>query len=873
MKNIVIGIHGLGKKPPEHILRAWWLQSLREGAERVDTDLSDLDFELVYWADILHPIPQDPEVSDPRSPLFITEPYVPKMREIPPKTHGLKRRFTDFLEEKFSQILLNEDLSINYHAVTDRLVRRYFEDLDTYFASGPKLAGSGPTIRNEIRNRLIRVLEKHQGDRILLIAHSMGSIIAFDVLDLNPHLQIDTLITIGSPLGFPVVVGLMAAERNQADSHRPTLRVPENIGRAWYNLADVEDLVAFDFKLVDDFPANAAGVRPIDVEVGNDYAYRRNRNPHKIYGYLRTMPLVELAGEFVPTLEEGWLAKTRRLWCRIFPGHAAPLKILSTKHDSAVASPHFVPDPIPEIETRLDRSKALANLRNTAKIWDFVVIGGGASGLGVAVEASSRGYKTLLLEKHDLGKGTSSRSTKLIHGGVRYLQQGNVALVLEALRERAILRNNAPHLVHDLPFIVPTYGWWEGPFYGAGLKLYDLLAGKHGFGHSVSLSADETVAAIPQIETRDLRGGIQYHDGQFDDARLVINLAQTAADEGATVVNYAGVRELLHSDGSVTGVVVHDQLGGEDFEVKARCVVNATGPFTDTVRQLDDPSCLPIMKASRGVHVVLDRSFLGGDTAIMVPHTDDGRVLFAIPWLDRLVIGTTDTAVESLDLEPVADPREIDFILSHAAKYLTHDPTPVDIKSVFAGLRPLVKRDSAENTAELSREHQILISASGLVTITGGKWTTYRLMAEETLDQALAIAQLDYVPSQSRNLAIHGWDRNSQVFGYLGHYGVDAYGIEKMIDQDPQLGEKLHKQLPITRAMVVWAVREEMAQTVEDVLARRTRCLLLDARASSDIAEDVANILARELEQDKAWVRNQVREYRQLVTRYLPAEA
>ena len=512
----------------------------------------------------------------------------------------------------------------------------------------------------------------------------------------------------------------------------------------------------------------------------------------------------------------------------------------------------------------------MANLRDNPQTWDFVVIGGGATGMGVAVEAASRGYKTLLLERHDFGKGTSSRSTKLIHGGVRYLQQGNVSLVLEALRERAILLRNAPHLVHDLPFIVPTYDWWEGPFYGVGLRLYDLLAGKHGFGPSVNLSPEETIGRIPMIEPEGLRGGVQYHDGQFDDARLVINLAQTAADEGATVINYAEVEELIQTDGMVTGVVVRDSLDGQEFEVNARCVINATGPFTDTVRRLDNPACQPIMKASRGVHVVLDRSFLGGDTAIMVPHTDDGRVLFAIPWEDMVVIGTTDTEVETLDVEPEAHPDEIDFILSHAAKYLTHDPTPADIKSVFSGLRPLVMRQSAENTAELSREHQILISASGLVTITGGKWTTYRLMGEETIDQALTIAQLDYVPSQTKNLAIHGWDQISPVFGVLAHYGFDAYGIEAMIDENPKLGEYLHDQLPISRAMVVWAVRQEMAQTVEDVLARRTRCILLDARASADIAEEVAKILAEELGRDKSWIKSQVDEYRQLVTRYLP---
>ncbi len=875
MKNVVIGIHGLGGKPPAHVLRSWWMQSIREGVKRSQIELNEFEFELVYWADILHSAPLDPEISDLRSPLFLAEPYIPSRQATPPSSRGLKRRIVAFLEEKFSRILLNEDFTINYQSVTDSLIRRYFKDLDSYYSTEPITDGVTEADRDKIRRRLTSVLEKHQGDRILLIAHSMGSIVAFDVLDLNPHLQVDTLVTIGSPLGFPVVLGRMAAERGGADSRMRAMQIPDNIGQAWYNLADIEDYVAFDFNIADDFVANAAGVKPVDVQVVNDYVYRRNRNPHKIYGYLRTQALAEIVGDFGLICPEGWLHRSKRflkglLMKREDAKGASALSVNESEPSSLVPSPHYLPEQIPEKETRLNRTQALRDLRHNPKIWDFVVIGGGATGLGVAVEAASRGYSTLLLEKYDLGKGTSSRSTKLIHGGVRYLQQGNVSLVLEALRERTILRQNAPHLVHDLPFIVPTYDWWEGPFYGVGMKVYDALAGKHGFGTSVNLSPTETVKKIPQIETQGLRGGVQYHDGQFDDARLVINLAQTAADEGATVINYMGVHEISQTGGAVDGVVARDTLSGENFKVQARCVINATGPFTDTVRRLDDPACKPIMKASRGVHVVLDGSFLGGETAIMVPHTDDGRVLFAIPWLDKVVIGTTDTAVKTLDLEPVAEPDEISFILSHAAKYLTHDPTLADIKSIFAGLRPLVMEESAENTAELSREHQILISSSGLVTITGGKWTTYRLMGEETIDQALTIAQLDYVPSQTKNLAVHGWERNSPVFGLLAHYGVDAYKIEAMIDAEPKLGQKLHEDLPITRAMVAWAAREEMAQTVEDVLARRTRCILLDARASAEISEEVAKILAAELDHDKAWVQSQVGQYKDLVTRYLP---
>lgn len=861
-KNVIVGIHGLGEKPPEHVLHSWWIQAIQEGAQRWNIGLTDFDIKLVYWPDILHPVPLDPRELDQESPLYLDAPYVPSMQETPSHPHNLKKRIAGFLEEKLSALLLNDDYSINYQSVTDSLVRRYFKDLDAYFSSETDPDGPPNNTTEEIRDRLIRVLEKHKEDRILLIAHSMGSIVAFDVLEMNPHLQVDTLVTVGSPLGFPVVVGRMVAARNRDGRRDNSMQVPDTIKTAWYNLADSEDYVAIDSNLANDFRANNNSVKPIDVQVTNDYVYRRNRNPHKIYGYLRTKELVAIVARYLPVPEENRLQKTRRFLKKLmFP---------RGNEQAPVALPPCAPAPVPDQDITLNRPQAIAHLKKQQSPWDFVVIGGGATGMGVAVEAASRGYKILLVEKYDFGKGTSSRSTKLVHGGVRYLQQGNISLVLEALREREIMRRNAPHLVHDLPFIVPAYDWWEGPFYGVGLKLYDMLAGKHGFGPSVNLSPEETLVKIPKIETKGLRGGVQYHDGQFDDARLVINLAQTAADEGATVVNYASVRKFTKTNGEISGVVICDELSGDEISLNARCVINATGPFTDIVRQMDDPSCPAIMKASRGVHIVLDRSFLGGDTAIMVPHTDDGRVLFAIPWLDRVIIGTTDTPVDTLDVEPVAHPDEISFILSHAAKYLTHDPTLDDIKSVFSGLRPLVMEKSAENTAELSREHQILISASGLVTITGGKWTTYRLMAEETIDQAAAIAGVPYAASPTKNLAIHGWEKNSPVFGVLAPYGFDAYRIEAMINENPKLGKYLHEDLPISRAMVVWAARQEMAQTVEDVLARRTRCLLLDARASADIAEDVAKILAEELGRDKAWAKAQVTEYQQLVENYLP---
>ena len=415
----------------------------------------------------------------------------------------------------------------------------------------------------------------------------------------------------------------------------------------------------------------------------------------------------------------------------------------------------------------MNREEMLERIADAGQEWDFIVIGGGATGVGVALEAASRGYRIALLEQNDFASGTSSRSTKLIHGGVRYLQQGNVALVLEALKERGTLRRNAPHLVHDLPFIVPTYDWWEGPFYGIGLKLYDMLAGKEGFGPSQILSREETLEKIPTVETDGLRGGVIYHDGQFDDSRLVVNLAQTAAAQGATPINYIEVVKLIKKKGFVGGVIARDLESGREYEVKSRAVINATGVFSDRIRLMDDPVTPPIMRPSQGVHIVLDRAFLPGKTAIMVPHTDDGRVLFAIPWHHRVLVGTTDTPVEDVSMEPLPMDHEIEFLLKHTARYLTKDPEPGDVLSMFAGLRPLVSGKQHLETARISREHTLSISRTGLITIAGGKWTTYRKMAEETLDQAIAVARVKHQPSVSETLQIHGYHHHADQFENL----------------------------------------------------------------------------------------------------------
>lgn len=516
----------------------------------------------------------------------------------------------------------------------------------------------------------------------------------------------------------------------------------------------------------------------------------------------------------------------------------------------------------------MNRNEMISNLENHDDLWDFIIIGGGATGMGTAIEAASRGYKALLLEQSDFGKGTSSRSTKLAHGGVRYLKQGNLSLVIDALEERGRMRRNAPHLVNDLPFVVPVYDWWEGPFYGIGLKLYDMLAGKEGFGPSKMLSKEETVSLIPTIETRGLRSGVIYHDGQFDDARLIINMAETAHEQGATLVNYIKVNQLIKENGLITGVEATDSESGKNYRLKSRATINATGVFTDSIRRMDQAGVDDMITSSQGVHIILERSFLPGNTAIMVPETDDGRVLFAIPWHNMVVIGTTDTPVTEYRLEPIPFEEEIEFLLSHAARYLTKDPERKDILSVFAGLRPLVKNKETENTATISRDHSLNISASGLISIAGGKWTTYRKMAKDTIDQAAVLARLDTRKSVSKNLQIHGYHQHADEFGCLKIYGSDAMALSELIRKNKQYGQKLHAKFDTVEGEVIWAVRNEMARTVEDFLARRTRLLLFDARASIEAAPKVAELMAGELGYDKNWIKQQIEQYSVLARAY-----
>lgn len=501
--------------------------------------------------------------------------------------------------------------------------------------------------------------------------------------------------------------------------------------------------------------------------------------------------------------------------------------------------------------------------------FDILIIGGGATGLGAAVDAASRGYKTLLLEQHDFAKGTSSRSTKLVHGGVRYLQQGNIKLVMEALKERGILKKNAAHLVKNQSFIVPNYKWWEGPFYGLGLKVYDWMSGSLGLGASQWLSTEEVLSLAPTLDPDGLRGGVIYHDGQFDDARLAINLAQTAVAQDAVVLNYVKVTGLLKSNGKIAGVICSDQLSDRSWEVKARVVVNATGVFSDAIQQMDDSQKPVSISPSQGIHVVLNKEFLPGDAAIMIPHTDDGRVLFAVPWHQKIIVGTTDTSVSHILEEPVALKDELDFIMHHAARYLTKDPTTSDIKSIFAGLRPLVK-SSAKKTAEISRDHSIIVSDSGLISIVGGKWTTYRKMSEDVINTAAIQAALPYRECVTEQLSIHGsqptMDFNSDTY-YLG---TDQSLLQALIEEDRQLAEKIHPALPYTWAAIVLAIREEMCMTLEDALSRRTRSLLLDARAAISCAEPVARLMAKEMGRDAEWISKQLISFNQMARHYLP---
>lgn len=518
----------------------------------------------------------------------------------------------------------------------------------------------------------------------------------------------------------------------------------------------------------------------------------------------------------------------------------------------------------------MKRNSVQKKLSENDTEWDVVIIGGGATGLGCAVDASTRGYKTLLLEQVDFSKGTSSRSTKLVHGGVRYLQQGDISLVFEALKERGLMFKNAPHLVTNQSFIIPTYDFWGGPFYTVGLKVYDFMAGKLGLGPSMHLSREEAIEALPTVEQDGLQGGVIYQDGQFDDSRMAISLAQTAVDYGGEVMNYCKVTGLIKEGELICGVNAEDRESGEMYSIKSKVVINATGVFADEVIQLDEPGKKDLITPSQGIHIVLDKSFLPGEHAIMVPHTSDGRVMFAVPWHNHIVVGTTDTLIDKNSLEPVALDSEIDFVLETAGQYLVKQPTRKDILSVFAGLRPLAKPDDEQKaTKEISRGHKILISVSGLITIVGGKWTTYRRMAEDTIEKAIMLGGLPERNCVTQHLPIHGFRMDIDPYvDPMAPYGLNKEKVISLGEEGGNMAGFLSEKLHIYKAQVLWAVREEMARTIEDVLARRTRALFLDARESIRIAPEVAEIMAEELGQNNEWKTKQIKAFKEIAKNY-----
>jgi glycerol-3-phosphate dehydrogenase len=519
----------------------------------------------------------------------------------------------------------------------------------------------------------------------------------------------------------------------------------------------------------------------------------------------------------------------------------------------------------------MNRRKFVEELKKQSdKVWDIIVIGGGATGLGVALDGASRGYKTLLLEQSDFAKATSSRSTKLVHGGVRYMAQGDLFLVMEALHERGLMLKNAPHLTFNQEFIIPVYTLWDVLMYMVGLKFYDLLAGRLSMGKSYFINRKTALSRLPLLKPEGLKGGVVYHDGQFDDSRMAFALAESCVDKNGMVLNYFKVIGLLKDErGKINGVRARDIASGEEFNLKATLVINATGVFTDEIARMDNPGSKPTIRPSQGVHIVLDKSFLQSDSAIMIPKTDDGRVLFAIPWYNEVVVGTTDTPLEEICLEPVALDGEINFILQTAEKYLVKPPQREDILCIFAGLRPLAANpDNPASTKEVSRRHKITVSPSGLLTIIGGKWTTYRRMAEETIDRGIKAGLLEKskcITSKLKLTTLNSNNSSERLHIYGDHY-ID---IEKLISENPDLGTPFDPRLPYTKAEIIWICRNEMPFRLEDILARRTRSLFLNARASAEIAPDVAELMAKEFGHDQNWQRKEVESYAELVRNYI----
>lgn len=491
------------------------------------------------------------------------------------------------------------------------------------------------------------------------------------------------------------------------------------------------------------------------------------------------------------------------------------------------------------------------NLDRLPDITDLLVIGGGATGLGVALDSVARGYSTVLLEARDFAQGTSSTSTNLVHGGVRYLRQGNIGLVRSALRERGILARNAPHLVGEVRLLLPAYTWWEKPFYGIGLRLYDLIAGSRRFSSARVLNAKAAAELVPGLRREHLRGGVAFSDGRFNDARLAMCLAKTAHAGGAVVVNHAPVTALLKEDGKVCGAVFTDLESGREHKIRARVVINATGVLTDYIRRMDEPGVKDLLVASQGTHLVLPQRLLGGSAGILVPRTRDGRVCFMLPWEGCTLVGTTDTPVPSVSVESTPSQEEIDFLMESAAEYLAVPPSRADVLSVFSGLRPLVK-GSTDKTSALSRDHTLEVSGAGLVTVAGGKWTTYRHMAETAVDRAAAVGGLPKRPCVTEQLSLEGAETAG---GRWAQFGVPDTVAS---DYERRFPGTLHPDLPYSMAIVGYVIEEEMPNTLDDVLSRRLRAVRLNAKAALEAAPTVADLMGGIQKRDQSWITDQL---------------
>ncbi len=490
--------------------------------------------------------------------------------------------------------------------------------------------------------------------------------------------------------------------------------------------------------------------------------------------------------------------------------------------------------------------------------FDLIIIGGGATGAGIALDASLRGLSVALFEQNDFAEGTSSRSTKLVHGGVRYLEaavkrldKAQYALVKEGLKERKLFLNNARHLADPVELITPIYRWWEVPYVYAGLFLYDLISGKASLGRSKLLSRNKALAHNPAINAAGLKAAVSYYDGAFNDSRMVIALLQSAQANGAKVSNHHQVTALHKEEGKLHAITVEDRLNKERKKYHASVIINATGPFVDTIRQMDDPTCPPLIQASSGIHIIVAPTFLPSNKGIMIPQTSDGRVLFVLPYQGKCLIGTSDNP-SALTEHPEVTDREIGYLLENVNRYFGIKVTPDDVLGRFSGLRPLIIQEDAENTAMLVREHIETFSDSGLLTIAGGKWTSYRSMAESAVNmvlQKLGRSLQDH-PCQTENYPVIG-SQDLEKVSSLPKYLVQRYGDQAAkvigIATEENAEERLHPEIEIIKAELLYSIRYEYVRKPLDFIVRRVNLGLTDQKAARDLLHPVSLVLQEEL--------------------------